>query len=173
VPVIHQERCREAQKRLHRHERYLPAALDWAARSKCPELIACLGNCQFQVISEVSHTARLLLSDRVRKRSHYYLLVAFWDPVQPHHVRQAAAEYDQLGQDEFLARHGFGHARAYLLILDANGYDSKAILGVAYQFATGRRLGPHDFSGGVHGAAGVLRALGLEIANIRDRHPAK
>jgi hypothetical protein len=40
------------------------------------------------------------------------------DPVQPHHVRQAAAEYDQLGQDEFLARHGFGRAQAYLLILD-------------------------------------------------------
>lgn len=30
----------------------------------------------------------------------------------------AVAEYDQLGQDEFLARHRFGRARAYLLILD-------------------------------------------------------
>jgi hypothetical protein len=43
--------------------------------------------------------------------------VAFWDPVQPSHVRQAVAEYDKLGQDEFLARHGFGRARPYLLIL--------------------------------------------------------
>jgi hypothetical protein len=101
----------------------------------------------------------------------YDLLVAFWDPVQPHHVRQAAAEYDQLGQDEFLARHHFGPATAYLLILDGKSYDSKAILGVAYQYATGRPLGPHDFSGGVYGrgAVGVLRALGFEIANIRDR----
>ena len=49
----------------------------------------------------------------------YDLLVAKWDPVQPHHVRQAAAEYDQLGQDEFLARHGFGRALAYLLIIGA------------------------------------------------------
>jgi len=48
----------------------------------------------------------------------YDLLVAKWNSVQPHHVRQAAADYDQLGPDEFLARHGFGHARAYLLILD-------------------------------------------------------
>lgn len=95
--------------------------------------------------------------------------MAFWDPVQPHHVRQAAAEYDQLGQDEFLARYGFGRARAYLLILDGKSYDSKAILGVAYQLATGRPLGPHDFSGGVHGAAGVLRTLGFEILNTRDR----
>jgi hypothetical protein len=103
----------------------------------------------------------------------YDLLVAKWDSVQPHHVRQAAAEYDQLGQDEFLARHGFGHALAYLLILDDKSYDSKAILGVAYGYATGRPLGPHDFSGGVHGAAGVLRSLGFEIVNTRDRDPSK
>jgi hypothetical protein len=102
----------------------------------------------------------------------YDLLVAFWDPVQPRHVRQAVAEYDQLGQDEFLARHGFGPARAYLMILDDKSYDSKAILGVAYGYATGRLLGPHDFSGGVHGAAGVLRAVGFEIVNTRDRYPS-
>jgi len=40
----------------------------------------------------------------------YDLLMAKWDPVQPDHVRQAAAEYDRLGQVEFLARHGFGRA---------------------------------------------------------------
>jgi hypothetical protein len=88
----------------------------------------------------------------------YDLLVAKWDSVQPYHVRQAAAEYDQLGQDEFLARHGFGRAQA--------------ILGVAYGYATGRPLGPHDFSGGVHGAAGVLSALGFEIVNTHDRNPS-
>ena len=102
----------------------------------------------------------------------YDLLVAFWDPVQSRHVRQAVAEYDQLGQDEFLARHGFGPARAYLLILDDKSYDSKAILGVAYGYATGRPLGSGDFSGGVHGAAGVLSALGFEIINTRDRDPS-
>lgn len=110
---------------------------------------------------------------RCRPALSYDLLVAKWDPVQPHHVRQAAAEYDQLGQDEFLARHGFGRAQAYLLILDDKSYDSKAILGVAYQLATGRPLGPHDFSGGVGagGAAQVLRALGFEIRNIRGSRP--
>ena len=94
--------------------------------------------------------------------------MARWDPVQPHRVRQAAAEYDRLGQDEFLAHHHFGRATAYLLILDDKKYDSKAILGVAYGYATGRALGPHDFSGGVHGAAGVLRTMGFEIVNTRD-----
>jgi hypothetical protein len=102
----------------------------------------------------------------------YDLLVTKWDPVHPHHVRQAAAEYDQLGQDEFLARHGFGRARAYLLILDEKSYDSKAILGVAYGYATGRSLGPRDFSGGVNEAARLLSALGFQIVNARDRNPA-
>ena len=30
-------------------------------------------------------------------------------------------------------------------------------------------MGPHDFSGGVHGAAGVLRRLGFDVRNVRDR----
>ena len=36
-------------------------------------------------------------SDAVRI---YDRRMAFWDAVQPDHVRQAAAEYDELGQDE-------------------------------------------------------------------------
>jgi hypothetical protein len=95
--------------------------------------------------------------------------MALWDVVQPRHVRQAAAEYDELGQEEFLARYGFGRARAYLLIIDGKDYDSKAILGAAYGHATGAPLGPHDFSGGVHGAARALRNLGFEIRNTRDK----
>jgi hypothetical protein len=95
--------------------------------------------------------------------------VPSWKLVQPDHVRRAAAEYDRLGQKDFLALYHFGPATAYLLRLDGKSYDSKAILGVAYGYATGSPLGPHDFSGGVHGAAGVLSALGFEIANIRDR----
>jgi hypothetical protein len=30
--------------------------------------------------------------------------MAFWDPVQPRHVRQAVAEYDGLGQEAFLGQ---------------------------------------------------------------------
>jgi predicted HAD superfamily Cof-like phosphohydrolase len=97
--------------------------------------------------------------------------MAFWDVVAEHHVRQAVAEYDRLGQDEFLANYGFGRATAYLLIVDGKAYDSKAILGVAYRLATGKPIGPDDFSGGVHGAAGVLRRLGFDVRNIRDRQP--
>jgi hypothetical protein len=95
--------------------------------------------------------------------------VSFWDVVGQEHVRQAVAQYDRLGQDEFLARSGFGRARAYLLIVDGKSYDSKAILGVAYGMATGSPLGPKDFSGGAQGAAAVLRSLGFEVRNVRDR----
>ncbi len=84
-------------------------------------------------------------------------------------VLRAIEEYDRLGQDPFLAEYnGFGRATAYLLIYQGQSYDSKAILGVAYKFATGVRIGPHEFSGGVYGAAGVLRRLGFEIRNTRD-----
>ena len=94
--------------------------------------------------------------------------MALWDVVEHHHVRQAAAEYDRLGQDEFLALYGFGRARAYLLIVDGKSYDSKAIPGVAFGRATGRPMGPKEFSGGAQHAAAVLRALGFEVRNVRD-----
>ena len=77
-------------------------------------------------------------------------------------------EYDRLGQERFLTEHGFGRATAYLLIYRQRSYDSKAILGVAYKYATGLRIGPHDFSGGIYGAAKVLRKLGFEVRNVRD-----
>jgi hypothetical protein len=107
----------------------------------------------------------------VTGRRAYHQQMAFWDVVAEHHVRLAVAEYDRLGQDEFLAHYGFGRATAYLLIVDGKAYDSKAILGVAYRLATGKPMGPHDFSGGVHGAAGVLRRLGFDVRNVRDRQP--
>jgi hypothetical protein len=83
-------------------------------------------------------------------------------------VLRAVEEYDRLGQDRFLAEHGFGRATAYLLIHGGRSYDSKAILGVAYKLATGIPIGSQDFSGGVSGAAGVLRRLGFEIHSTRD-----
>jgi 5-methylcytosine-specific restriction enzyme A len=95
--------------------------------------------------------------------------MSFWSPVTRADVVRAAEEYDRLGQDAFLSQYGFGKATAYLLVHDGRSYDSKAILGVAYLFASGRKITPHDFSGGVHGAAAVLRNLGFEVRNVRDR----
>ena len=43
------------------------------------------------------------------------------------------------------------------------GYPPKAILGTAYELATGQRLGSGDFEGGKSGAVAVLRTLGFTI----------
>jgi hypothetical protein len=93
----------------------------------------------------------------------------YWSRVTRADVVRAIEEYDRLGQDQFLAEHGFGRARTYLLIHNGRSYDSKAILGVAYGYATGVPLASHEFSGGVHGAAGVLRKLGFEVRDVRGR----
>jgi len=70
VPVIYHEGCRETQQRLDRNERYLPATLNPTARRQHPELLACLANRQVQVISELSHTGRLLPRSRARNGRH-------------------------------------------------------------------------------------------------------
>jgi hypothetical protein len=76
-------------------------------------------------------------------------------------VLLALTEYDELGSEAFLDTHGFQPARAYLLVHEGKTYDSKAILGVAYGYATGTPATSDEFSGGVAGAA--LGKLGFEI----------
>jgi hypothetical protein len=88
-----------------------------------------------------------------------------WDPVTRRDVVRAVEEYDRMGPDRFFAQHGFGPAKRYSLVYNDRRYPSKAILGVAYEFATGHRLGSDDFEGGKSGAAAVLRRLGFEIHN--------
>lgn len=91
-----------------------------------------------------------------------------WDVVRREHVLQATAEYDRLGQLEFLQRYRFGQATGYLLSLDGRDYDSKAIAGVAYRYATVAPLTSADFSGGRDGAAGVLRRPGFQVNGPDD-----
>lgn len=79
------------------------------------------------------------------------------------HVLHAIDEYDELGREAFLERHGFGSDRGYVLHHDGKRYESKAVLGVAYRKATGARLSAKDFSGGKAGAAKKLRDLGFVV----------
>ena len=51
----------------------------------------------------------------------------------------------------------------YDLVWDNRRYPHKAILGTAYELATGQRLGSGDFEGGKSGAVAVLRTLGFTI----------
>jgi hypothetical protein len=86
-----------------------------------------------------------------------------WDRVTRHDVLRAMHEYDQLGAEKFFAKHGFAPTTTYELVLDERRYPPKAILGAAYEFATGKRLGSGDFEGGRTGAVKVLGKLGFSI----------
>ena len=70
----------------------------------------------------------------------------------PGDVVRAIHEYDRLGADRFFAEHGFAPATTYELVWDERRYPPKAILGTAYEFATGQRLLSTDFEGGKAGA---------------------
>jgi hypothetical protein len=87
-----------------------------------------------------------------------------WDQVNRDEVVRAIAEYDRLGPAEFFSVHGFGPTTTYDLVRDGHRYPPKAILGTAYEFATGQRLAPHDFEGGRDGAVRVLEALGFTVS---------
>lgn len=91
--------------------------------------------------------------------------------VSPSHVEQAVAEYDRLGQDEFLNAYGFGRSRGYELVVGDRTYDSKAVLGVAHRYATGVLAASSDFSGGKYGAAKVLKGLGFEVTEPTSTTP--
>ena len=80
------------------------------------------------------------------------------------HVLAATAECDRLGKDEFLSQYGFGAAREFLLVLNGRDYDSKAIVGVAHRYATGRALESSEFSG----AAKVLGDLGFDVSGTDE-----
>lgn len=86
-----------------------------------------------------------------------------WNHVTRTEVLDAIAEYDRLGATEFFAEHGFGPSRTYELVRDGRRYPHKAILGAAYELATGRRLASGDFEGGKSGAVSVLGKLGFTI----------
>ncbi|HET9973444.1 MAG TPA: hypothetical protein VFQ68_34790, partial [Streptosporangiaceae bacterium] len=79
-------------------------------------------------------------------------------------IRQAVAEYDELGQVAFLEKYGFGLARWYFLVVDGKTYDSKAIVGAAHGFLPGRdALTARDFSGGAARVGRLLSRLGFEV----------
>ena len=78
-------------------------------------------------------------------------------------VVRAIQEYDRLGPAGFFADHGFGPTTTYDLLWDERRYPPKAILGTAYEFATGQRLASGDFEGGKDGAVAVLGKLGFTV----------
>jgi hypothetical protein len=86
-----------------------------------------------------------------------------WDQVTRDEVIRAIGEYDRLGPKPFFAQHGFGYTTTYDLLWEERRYPPKAILGTAYEFATGQRLAASDFEGGKSGAVRVLGQLGFTV----------
>lgn len=86
-----------------------------------------------------------------------------WDDVTRDQVLRAIGEYDRLGPKQFFAEHGFAPTTTYELRWQDQSYPPKAILGTAYEFATGRRLASGDFEGGKSGAVKVLANLGFTV----------
>jgi hypothetical protein len=91
-----------------------------------------------------------------------------WDSVTHTEVVRALKEYDRLGPAQFFSEHGFGPSRSYELVWQGRRYPHKAILGTAFELATGQRLGSSDFEGGRSGAVKVLRGLGFTIEARRS-----
>ncbi|HEY6770856.1 MAG TPA: hypothetical protein VI035_00235 [Solirubrobacterales bacterium] len=78
-------------------------------------------------------------------------------------VLRAIQEYDELGPERFYSEHGFAPTTTYELVWEERRYPPKAILGTAYEFATGERLASGDFEGGKSGAVKVLGELGFDV----------
>jgi hypothetical protein len=86
-----------------------------------------------------------------------------WDKVTDAEVVRAIDEYDRLGPQSFFSEHGFAPTTTYDLLWEERRYPPKAILGTAYEFATGERLASGDFEGGKSGAVKVLGGLGFTV----------
>lgn len=72
-------------------------------------------------------------------------------------VLKAMAEYDELGQDAFLEKYGFGRARTHMVWYQGKSYDSKAIAGAAFGYLPGNP--PPLRSDEFYGGAPTIRAL--------------
>jgi hypothetical protein len=108
--------------------------------------------------------------ERTPQQSWENPMTVAWDRVTRAEVLRAIQEYDQLGAERFYAEHGFAPTTTYELVWDERRYPPKAILGTAYEFATGQRLGSSDFEGGKTGAVRVLEKLAF---SIQKKQPAR
>ena len=90
-----------------------------------------------------------------------------WDQVTRADVLRAMEEYDRLGPQQFFSEHGFAPTTTYELVWEERRYPPKAILGTAYELATGQGLASGDFEGGKSGAVKVLGELGFTIQAIK------
>lgn len=80
-------------------------------------------------------------------------------------VLLAIEEYDRIGKESFLEKHGYFDARNYFLEFNGKEYPSKAIAGVAVKYIDINRmpLKSSDFVGGKYTVEKTLTKLGYKI----------
>jgi 5-methylcytosine-specific restriction enzyme A len=88
-------------------------------------------------------------------------------------VLQAISEFDNLGEEAFYSKYGYGPAKSYFVFFDGKKYPSKAIFGVAHGFGEDglEPLKFDDFSGGEQQVARPLRNLGFTVTGSKPRNP--
>lgn len=86
----------------------------------------------------------------------------------PAAVRKAMREYDKIGPEQFLSKHGYGPAKKYHLKHAGAMYPSKAIFGVAYgyEFPSEGPLDSTSFTGGEQSVVQKLESLGFKVIRI-------
>lgn len=80
-------------------------------------------------------------------------------------VRKALKEFDDLGQDAFLKKYGFGRSARYVLTHEGREYDAKAVIGAAHghQFPDKGALKSSDFPSSERAVKGTLERLGFSV----------
>jgi hypothetical protein len=88
-------------------------------------------------------------------------------------VLDAIREFDEIGQEGFLQKYGFGRSRDYVVLHDGKPYDAKALVGAAhaYQHPDLGPLSGADFNGGKP-TTDKLQSLGFTVETISDREPS-
>ncbi len=86
-------------------------------------------------------------------------------------VREAIAECDLLGKEVFRLQYGYRAALEYELEYEGRRYDSKAIVGVAYRYATGQT--PRSLTGGEQTVVKRLRQLGFTVVKLSAVGPGR
>jgi 5-methylcytosine-specific restriction enzyme A len=81
-------------------------------------------------------------------------------------VLKAIDEFNRLGRAEFLRKYGYGRALSFMLIHNGRQYDSKAIVGAAYEHQHGSPLRNTDFSGGRASVVPKLASLDFKVVAL-------
>lgn len=88
--------------------------------------------------------------------------MATFSSVTRQHILRAIEEHDDRGADAFVGVYGYTPAPGYTLVHEGRTYDSKAVLGVAHRYATGRPAAAEELVDAKVDAVAILRKCGFE-----------